>query len=107
LNQNSVLGLTDTSDKQIQNLTDLHSSYVPVVSAQVEFCASRNWVHVWSNIYIYIYVYISVEIQPPTHWDLIGRSMTVLRSLLASSLPVLPFCHLRLFCASRKTSARF
>jgi len=53
LDQNSALGLTDTSEIQVEKLLDLRSSYIPKVPAQVEFYASRNWVHIWSNIYVY------------------------------------------------------
>jgi hypothetical protein len=37
----------------VQTLPGLHSSYMPQNLAQVEFCASRNSVYVWSNISIY------------------------------------------------------
>jgi len=49
---------------------------------------------------------ISVEIQPPTHQDLIGRSMTVPRSLLALSQCYL-FGHLHLFVPEGKLRRAF
>lgn len=35
-----------------QKHSDLQSSYVPEDVAQAEFCATGNWVHLLSNIYI-------------------------------------------------------
>jgi hypothetical protein len=37
---------------RVQTLPDLDNSYVPEGLAQVEFCVSQNWVHIWSTIYI-------------------------------------------------------
>ena len=40
---------------EVQTLRDLRSSYVPEGPAQVEFCASRNWVYKRPTIqYMYI-----------------------------------------------------
>ena len=39
---------------QVQTLPDLRNSYVPKRLAQVEFCARRNWVCIWSNTCAYI-----------------------------------------------------
>jgi hypothetical protein len=37
----------------IQTPPELRSSCVPNNTAQVGFCASRNWVYAWSNVYVY------------------------------------------------------
>jgi hypothetical protein len=63
---------------QVEKLLDLRSSYVPEVPAQVVI------EYTFGQMYMFMQG-ISVEIQSPTHRDVIGRSMTVPRSLLTLS----------------------
>jgi len=36
---------------QIQTFPDLRRSYIPTGPVQVEFCASWNWVYIWSAVH--------------------------------------------------------
>ena len=74
----------------IQTLPDLRNCYVPENPAQIEFCASRYWIHLWSTEYICTYAQVSpVEIQTTAHWNLIGHSITA-PSLVLSPSSILP-----------------
>jgi hypothetical protein len=88
----------------VQALPDLRSSYVPEVPAQVEFCASRSWVHIWSAVACMYIQGSPAEIQTPTHWNLISRCMTTPPPLLSPSSTLLPSWSHCAFILTRKNS---
>jgi len=60
----------------LQTLPDWRNSSAPEGLAQVQFCASRNWLYIWSSMYIQA---------NSIHWNLIGRSTTALPPVLSPS----------------------
>jgi hypothetical protein len=79
------------------------------VRPKSKFCGIWNWINMWSAINMYVLVpqESPVEIQPPAHWNLIGRSMNATTSVFSPGSILRP--HLS-HCASipaRKISVRF
>jgi len=68
--------------RQHRHIPNLGKSCILADPEQTEFCSSRNWVRVWSNMYEYVQKGSPVEIGTPTHWKLTGRSMTGLPPVL-------------------------
>jgi hypothetical protein len=70
--------------------------------AEWEFCASRNWLYTWSTV---IAQGGPGEIQNPSHWNLIGRSMTAPAPVIAQQYSSAPSPH-NVFIPARRNSAR-
>ena len=57
---------------------DLRNSHVPEDLEQGEVCTSSNWVCKWPAV-------CATNVKTPTHWKLVGRSMTVPPPVLSPS----------------------
>ena len=81
----SFLAVTNEFSVSVSEATDFAVSFrdarVPEGWAQVEFCASRSGIYVWSAMY----VYARESSLNATRWILIGRSMTAPPPVLSPS----------------------
>lgn len=84
--------------------TDRHELQ-PVGSAQVEYCASWDWVYVWSPC-AYVHVQSTpVLIQTPTHSNLVSHSMTASPPVLSTNSILAPASSHFTFIAKRSSTA--
>ena len=79
----------------VQALLELRNSYGLEGLAQVEFCAVRSSIYIWSTVCVCVHL----EIRSPSQWNLIGRWMT-------APSPVLFFRHLHLIALSSPTTKK-
>ena len=103
----SFLAVTNEFSVSVSEATDFAVSFrdarVPEGWAQVEFCASRSGIYVWSAMY----VYARESSLNATRWILIGRSMTAPPPMLSPSSILPAPSHHAFIPLKKKFGARF